>query len=91
MKKNLESRLRLRVRRIVESALEEEPMPPPASDFKRKPIKKPGVAIRVGGARVSYRRDGKIAIADESGNQAHLSEEDAIKVANYIIRLSGKV
>ena len=90
MNKKLEAKLRSKVRSIIESKLEEAPMPPPANDFKAK-TKKPGVPIRVGGARVAYKEDGTVVIANEQGKQVAISEEDAVKVANYIIRLSGKV
>jgi len=91
MDKKLEAKLRSKVRKIIESIIkEDDQMPPPANDFEAK-TKKPKVPIRVGGARVAYKEDGTVVIANEQGKQVAISEEDAVKVANYIIRLSGKV
>jgi hypothetical protein len=91
MNKKLETIFRSKVRNIIESFIREEGlMPPPASDFKAK-TEKPRVPIRVGGARVLYKEDGTVVIANEKGKQVAISEEDAVKVANYIIRLSGKI
>lgn len=69
-------------------------MPPPANDFKAKPVvankvfKLGTLNVHIGQGKGELANS--VAIADKNGSIL-MKKEDAIKIANYLIRVLGKV
>lgn len=88
MNKELETKLRLRVRKLVESVLNEEPPMEKPDDFNPKPIKSTA-PVKIGKMTV-YAERGFIFIV--KGNRStQMSMEEANKLAQYLYRVAGKV
>jgi len=91
MNKNLEARLRLKVRGLLESALKEEGvMPPPADDMNRRPVVA-SKSVKIGDFGVMIGKNDSVNLQFKGGANATIQREDAVKLANYLIRVLGKV
>lgn len=88
MNKELETKLRLRVRKLVESVLNEEPPMEKPDDFSPKPIKST-TPIKIGKMTV-YAERGFIFIS-KGNRDIQMSMEDASKLGQYLYRVAGKV
>lgn len=91
MKQEVEKRLKKHIQKLIESIVSEEgPMEKP-DDFKSKPVKAYRTPI-IGGVKVDVGdMVGLIDMSNSSRKSLFFKKEDAIKLANYLIRVLGKV
>jgi len=90
MNKELETKLRLRVRKLVESVLNEEPPMEKPDAFKpKKPVS--NTARRFGNIWVDVGSTLVILEDKKANTKISFSRDDANKIAQYLYRVVGKV
>lgn len=88
MNKQLEAKLRSRVQKIIENIIKEDPMEKP-DDFSVNTII-PIKPIKIGN-QIEVQIGKEVVTIYGSKNTVNMSKDNAKKLANYLIRVLGKV